>query len=98
MIPVTIVGQILLHIVFAIIYQIVTRQEIADITDERDKAIELKAMRIAHWLFILGFVSAMGTQALGMQPWVMFVTLTGAGFISTVISESAKIYYYRKGI
>jgi hypothetical protein len=41
---------------------------------------------------------AMGAIALGLQPWVMFVTLIASGFVSELISGSVKIYYYRKGV
>jgi hypothetical protein len=40
----------------------------------------------------------MGSQAIGMKPWVMFITLIFSGFIAAIISEIAKIYFYRKGI
>lgn len=98
LIPVTIVSQIIIHIIFAIINKIVTNEDISSITDERDKLIELKAIRISHWIFIFGFLLSMGSQAVGMQPWVMFITLIFSGFIAAIVSEIAKIYFYRKGI
>jgi cell division protein FtsL len=98
LIPVTIVAQIIIHIIFAIINKIVTDEEISTINDERDKLIELKGIRISHWMFTLGFLLAMGSQAIGMQPWVMFITLISSGLISSLASETAKLYYYRKGV
>jgi hypothetical protein len=98
LIPVTIIAQIIIHIIFAIINKIVTDEEISTIADERDKLIELKAIRISHWTFTLGFMLAMASQAIGMQPWVMFITLISSGFISAIVSEFAKLYYYRKGV
>lgn len=98
LIPVAIVTQIIIHIVFAIINKIVTNEDIPVIDDERDKLIELKSIRISHWIFTLGFMLAMGSQAIGMQPWVMFITLIGSGFLSGTISEGVKIYFYRKGV
>lgn len=97
LIPVSIVAQIVIHIIFAIINKIVTNEEISDITDERDKLIELKTIRISHWIFILGFLLSMASQAAGMQPWVMFVTLIYSGFVASIISELIKLYYYRRG-
>jgi hypothetical protein len=94
---VAIAAQIVIHILFAIANKILTNEDMKDITDERDKLVDLKAIRISHWLFTLGFFLAMGSQAIGMQPWVMFITLILSGFISAIISESAKIWYYRKG-
>ncbi|MBK8343825.1 MAG: hypothetical protein IPL12_11235 [Bacteroidetes bacterium] len=97
-IPVAIVAQIVLHIVFAIINGIVTKEQMSSMTDERDKLIELKAIRISHWIFTFGFLIAMGSQAMGMETSVMFATLVTSGFLSAIISESAKIYFYRKGV
>ncbi|OGW35377.1 MAG: hypothetical protein A2010_03110 [Nitrospirae bacterium GWD2_57_9] len=97
LIPVAIVAQIIIHIIFFIINKIVTKEDVPTITDERDKLIELKAIKLAHWTFIAGFILSMGSQAIGMQPWVMFITLIYSGFLAAIVSETAKIYFYRKG-
>jgi hypothetical protein len=41
---------------------------------------------------------AMGSQAIDMKPWVMFVTLISSGFLSSMVSELARFYFYRKGV
>lgn len=97
LIPVAILAQIIIYIVFAIINKIVTNEDIPTLSDERDKMIDLKAIRISHWIFILGFMLAMGSQAMGMQPYVMFVVLIFSGFISSITAEIAKLYFYMKG-
>ena len=97
LIPVAIVVQIVIHILFAIANRIITQEDLPDITDERDKLIELKSIRISHWIFVLGFTLAMGSLAMGMKPYVMFLTLISSGFISSLASEIAKIIYYRRG-
>jgi uncharacterized membrane protein len=98
LIPVAIITQIVIHILFAIINKIVTGEDLSDKDDERDKLIELKSLRVSHWIFIVGFTLAMGAVALGMELWVMFVTLIFSGFLSDLISSSVKIWYYRKGV
>jgi hypothetical protein len=98
LIPVSIVAQIIIHIVFAIINKIVTNEDVPTINDERDKLIELKSIRISHWIFTLGFLLAMGSQAIDMKPWIMFFVLIFSGFVSGIVSEAVKIYYYRKGV
>lgn len=98
LIPVAIITQIVVHILFAIINKIVTNEDLSDKDDERDKLIELKSLRASYWVFITGFMSAMGAVALGMDLWVMFVTLIVSGFLSDLISSSVKIWYYRKGV
>ena len=97
LIPVAIVVQIVIQILLAIANLIITQEEIPDITDERDKLIELKCIRISHWIFILGFMLAMGSLAAGMKPYVMFLTLFSSGFLASLASEIAKIIYYRMG-
>ena len=97
LIPVAIVVQIVIQILFAIANRNITQEDIPDITDERDKLIELKCIRISHWIFILGFMLSMGSLAMGMKPYVMFLTLISSGFLATLASEVAKIIYYRRG-
>lgn len=97
LIPVTIVSQIIIHIVFTIINKIVTNEDMPTLSDERDKLIELKAIRISHWIFITGFLLSMVSQVIGMPPYAMFIILIASGFVSAIISEIAKIYFYRKG-
>lgn len=96
-IPVAILAQIIIYIIFAIINKMVTNEDIPTLSDERDKLIELKAIRISHWMFTLGFMLAMGSQAIGMQPYVMFIVLIFSGFVSSILAEIAKLYFYRKG-
>ncbi len=98
LIPISIITQIIIQIVFAIYIHATGREEIDPIEDERDKLIELKAIRISHYLFIFGFMFAMGSLALGQQPWVMFVVLIASGFIASIVNEIARLYYYRKGV
>ncbi len=97
-VPVMIVAQIIIHIIFAIINKIVTNEDMPTITDEMDKLIELKALRVSHWTYSLGFLLSMGSQAIGMQPWVLFITLIASCFAGTLASEMTKIYLYRKGV
>ena len=97
LIPVTIVAQIIIHIIFAIINKVVTNEDMTTLTDERDKLIDLKAIRISHWVFSMGFFLSMVSLTIGMPPYAMFITLIASGFISSIVAEIAKIYYYRKG-
>ena len=98
LIPIAIVVQIVIHIVFAIVNAIITKENMPDLTDERDKLIELKSIRISHWIFTLGFMVSMGSLAFGMKPYVMFLSLLSSGFLASLVSGVAKIIYYRKGV
>jgi hypothetical protein len=98
LIPFTIVVQIVMHIFFAIYIRIFTGEDPPTKEDEMDKLIELKSIRISHWVFIVGFFSAMASQAIGMPPYVMFLSFVVSGFLAGMISDLAKIWYYRKGV
>lgn len=98
LIPVSIVALIIVHIIYAIINKIVTNEDIPTVDDERDKLIELKSIRISHWIFILGFLTAMGLLAFGLKPYLMFIILFASGLLASIVSELAKLYYYRKGV
>ena len=99
LIPIAIILQIVIQIIFAITVHVMWKgEEIDPIEDERDKLIELKAIKISHYLFLLGFTMAMGSLALGMQAWVMFVVLISSGFVASVVNELIRLYYYRKGV
>ena len=98
LIPIAIVTQIVIQIVFAIITKITTGEDCDPIEDERDKLIELKAIKISHYLFITGFALAMGSLTLRMQPWVMFVVLISSGFIASIVGEIVRLYFYRRGV
>ena len=97
LIPVAIITQIIIHIIFAIINKIVTNKDVPTLSDERDKLIELKAIRIAHWVFTIGFLLAMGSQAFEMKPYIMFITLISSGLIASIAESIARLYYYRRG-
>jgi hypothetical protein len=97
LIPVSIVATIIIHIVFVIINKIVTNEDAPSFTDERDKLIELKAIKISHWTFIFGFLLSMGSQVIDMQPYVMIIALIFSGFVASIVSDIATIYFYRKG-
>jgi len=97
LIPVTIIAQIAIHIVFAIINKIVTNEDMSTLSDERDKLIELKGIRISHGIFTAGFLLSMITLVIGMPPYAMFITLFASGFVSAIVSGIFKIYFYRKG-
>lgn len=97
LIPVMIVTQIVIHIVFAIVDRIITNEDMLTINDERDKLIELKSIRIAHWIFTFGFLAAMTFLAVGMPIYIMFIALIVSGIVSSVVSELAKLIFYRRG-
>jgi hypothetical protein len=98
LIVVSIVARIIIFILFAILNAIIQQEQEPDITDERDRLIELKSLRNGGYVFILGFIVAMVTVAAGQTPAVMFVTLLCAGLVSDMISTLSEFYFYRRGV
>jgi hypothetical protein len=97
LVPVSIVANIVVSIVFSVAYAIATRQKASSFADERDKLIELQALRNALYAFIAGFSLAMGSLAIGMPPSIMFIVLLTSGYGSGVVGDISKLYLYRKG-
>jgi len=97
LIPVSIVARIIIYIIFSIINTIATREQQPDIEDERDKLIELKASQNSGYVFIIGFVLAMGSLVISQPPAVMFIILIGFGLASDVLSNLFQFIYYRRG-
>lgn len=97
LIPLSIVVNIIAHIIFVIIYYITTREEVPSISDERDKLIELKATRNSHYSFITGFLIAMGSLAFGLHVTGAFAILILLGFFSSLVSDITSFLYYRRG-
>ncbi|MBS4201353.1 hypothetical protein KHA93_17095 [Bacillus sp. FJAT-49732] len=94
----SIVAHIIISIVFNIIFRITTGEKEPSFADELDKLIELKANRNSFFVFIIGFVLAMGSLVIYQPSQVMFIILIFSGFISDVIGSITKLYHYRKGV
>lgn len=102
-IPASIVARIIIMIIFAIgdnIAAEIKGEEVDDydIVDERDKLIELRSTRVSLIIFSLGFILALVTLAIELNPTVFFVLMIGFGFLSDIASEAAKLISYSRGV
>jgi uncharacterized membrane protein len=97
LVPVTIVANIVIHIVFSILNTIATREEEPTLSDERDEWVDLKATRFALYVFGFGFLLAMVSLVLEQPPSVMFALLLCGGVASEVVAEALRFYFYRRG-
>ncbi|QED48001.1 hypothetical protein [Cytobacillus dafuensis] len=95
---VSIVAHIIISIIFNIVFRITTREKEPKFADELDKLIELKAFRNSFFVFILGFLIAMGSLIIYQPLQVMFIILIISGFISDVTGSITKFYHYRRGV
>jgi hypothetical protein len=96
-IPISIVANIIVAIIFTIHYRLTTHEEEPSITDERDKLIELKGSRIALFVFSIGVVLSMVTLVAGMPISAMFITIIYSGLLSSVVDEITQFVLYRRG-
>ena len=96
MIPVGIACHIITQIALAVAYRLQTGESPPSIEDERDKVIELKALRVNHYLFLLGFFVSMLFALRGSNLTTVFIVLIVSLFSSGFISEITKYFLYRK--
>ncbi|WML44407.1 hypothetical protein [Neobacillus sp. PS3-40] len=98
LIAVSIVAKIIIYIIFNIIYRITTNEKEPSFSDELDKLIHLKATTISHYVFVVGFVLAMGSLVVDVPHYVMFIILVFSGVVSDVVGMITEIYLYRRGV
>ncbi|WP_042461674.1 hypothetical protein [Neobacillus dielmonensis] len=95
---VSIIAHIIISIIFNITFRMMTGEKEPKFEDELDKLISLKAFRNSFFVFILGFLMAMGSLVVSKPSQVMFMILIASGFISDLIGSATRLYHYRKGV
>ncbi len=98
LIPVYIVFQMIVIILFIIANTIATRRQESEASDEFDRLVDLKATRNFYHTFMAGFVLAMLAAALGQPLATMFIVLLFGIFAASVMSYASELYYYRRGV
>ncbi|MBM7661793.1 hypothetical protein JOC85_002600 [Bacillus mesophilus] len=83
---------------FQHVFRITTNEKEPTFADELDKLIELKAQRNSFFVFIIGFLIAMGSLVFFQPSHMMFIILITSGFISDVMGSLTKLYHYRRGV
>jgi hypothetical protein len=94
----SIVAHIIISIIFNIVFRITTKEKEPAFADELDQLIDLKANRNSFFVFIIGFLFAMGSLVFYQPSQVMFIILISSGFISDVTGSVTKLYHYRRGV
>lgn len=99
LVPIMIVAKVILYVLYSITKTVATREpEPSFQTDERDKLIDLRAVRNFFYVFIGGFLLAMGAMVMEMNPDVMFNIFLFSLILAMVVTDLTKFYFYRKGI
>lgn len=97
-VPVQVVLKIVVRIIFSIINTVATDESEPSTADEMDKLIELKAIRNFSYFFGVGFLVAMVTQVVGMEPQAMFFALVGSLVVGAIVMDITEIFFYRRGL
>lgn len=93
----TILATIVVNIGAGIAEGIRTGEEPAFETDERDRQIELRAMRMATLVLGAGFVASMALLAFGQPAFPVFLLIVLAGAVADVSGSVFKLILYRRG-
>ena len=65
--------------------------------DERERLIDMKAVRIAYWVFVAGaFLSVATLHAGATVGGIAYLVLT-AFAVSQLVKHAARVIYYRRG-
>ena len=110
-IGVTIINQIVFHILLSISLAVQTKiqnQQSDDkeiertinremVEDERDKHIELKSMQIGFAVAGIGFVSGLLSLVFNYSPVVMLNIFFLSFHVGSILNGVGQLYYYRKG-
>jgi flagellar biosynthesis protein FlhB len=88
---------IVVHIVFNIINTVATKEREPAYVDELDTLIELKSLMYAFMTFMLGFLGAIMSVAIGSEMLVMFNLFIYAFFAAEITGVASQFYYYKRG-
>ena len=65
--------------------------------DERERLIDLKALRIAAYVYVVGSFAAVATTHLGADGFAVGYGVLLAFVLAEVVNCIMRIYYYRRG-
>lgn len=93
-IAVNIVAMILMSILFAIV---TNDAKPSFVVDERDRLIELHALRWSYYIFGAGFIGAMIVLAMGYGAFVVFNLIVASMMMATFLEGIIKLCLHRRG-
>jgi len=93
-----VIAMIILEIVSHIILAVIYKKEVNESSDEREKLIELKGIRISYWILIFGIFQAIVSLLMNKPPLMVANIILLFFVFAQIFGESIKLYFYRKGI
>ena len=97
LIPVLVVTQTIIYIVFTIINTIATKEKPTTFNDEMDKLIDLKSYRNNLIFLVVGVFASMSLLVFGFLPRATFISLGCTVIIAGLIGDVTKLCLYRRG-
>lgn len=98
LIPIRIVVQILVSILFGIFLGAINPKNLIETSDERDKLISLYSSQVRDAIVSMGVVVAMISTALGNGADAMICIMIMGGVTAEVCEYIAQTYMYQKGV
>ncbi|WP_042162097.1 hypothetical protein [Paenibacillus gorillae] len=92
-----VVANILIMMIFNLVNKLATNESSPSFADERDRGIELKAIRNFCFVFCAGFFAAMAALMFHQPLSAMFHILAFDFFIAGVVLNLSFIFYYQRG-
>lgn len=96
MIPVFIAAHVAALVVFAVANQVITGEGFPKFTDERDRLIELKALRVEYFTTTFGIFSFALSVMLDKSTSWAFAMLMGSMLSASIFGSITRYNLYRK--
>ncbi|MEE9427617.1 MAG: hypothetical protein V3V25_05645 [Paracoccaceae bacterium] len=98
MIPVGIIATVISMILFSILFAIAARDgNPSFVIDERDRLIELRALRWSYYIFGAGFICSMIALAFGHTAFTVFNLIIGSLMLATIAEGLIQLAMHRRG-
>lgn len=93
-----IVGNIIAQILASIVHAVITREAEKELMDERDRLIEMRALRTSFVVFGIGFVAVVAAMAFAsVTVFLAFQLVMGALTVADLIGNATRLRLRRRG-
>jgi hypothetical protein len=91
---------VLIEVVAYIVLYLRSPQDARTPKDERERLVDLKALRIAYYVFVVGALGSMFVtlHVAGAGPVTVGMVVFMAFVVSQIVKYAARIVYYRRGV
>ena len=93
-----IIGQVAMQVVLHIVAAVQAPKEARAAKDERERLIELKSLRIAFYVLVVGVLLVAGSMHVGAGKVLMANGILLALVLAELVRCSGQIVYFRRGV